>query len=168
MSYFQAMAVNLAFFGAYALVSLPAGALVRKIGYQKGIVAGLVVAALGCFLLMAAADIKLYMVFLFALFVLASGITVLQVSANPYVSRLGPEHTASGRLTLTQAFNSLGTTLAPAFGAILILSVATLGSAELANMSQQQLSEYRFGTGPGGAATLYDTGQCFTVTGRCI
>lgn len=143
LSYFQAMAVNLAFFGAYALVSLPAGALVRKIGYQKGIVAGLVVAALGCFLLMAAADIKLYMVFLFALFVLASGITVLQVSANPYVSRLGPEHTASGRLTLTQAFNSLGTTLAPAFGAILILSVATLGSAELANMSQQQLSEYR-------------------------
>ena len=124
LSYTQAMLVQFCFFGAYFIVSIPAGSLVSRIGYRKGIVTGLSIAALGCLLFYPAAAIEAYWVFLFALFVLASGITILQVSANPYVSALGPEKTASSRLTMTQAFNSLGTTVAPFFGAWLIFSGA--------------------------------------------
>ncbi|MCV2884522.1 sugar MFS transporter [Aestuariibacter sp. AA17] len=142
LNYFQAMAVNLAFFGAYALVSYPAGALVKRIGYQNGIVTGLAIAATGCVIFASAADIQRYAVFLIALFVLASGITVLQVAANPYVTKLGEPSTASSRLTMTQAFNSLGTTVAPSFGAILILSVAAVSSAELALMTDVELAQY--------------------------
>ncbi|WP_448566523.1 sugar MFS transporter [Thalassotalea ganghwensis] len=122
LSYTQAMLIQFCFFGAYFIVSLPAGALVSKIGYQRGIVAGLAIASFGCFLFYPAAQMGIYAIFLIALFVLAAGITVLQVSANPYVSILGPEKTASSRLTMTQAFNSLGTTVAPFFGAWLIFS----------------------------------------------
>jgi FHS family L-fucose permease-like MFS transporter len=121
LSYTQAMLVQFCFFGAYFLVSLPAGKIVKQLGFQKGIVVGLVIAALGCFAFYPAAAMHSYPVFLFALFILASGITLLQVSANPYVSILGKAETASSRLTLTQAFNSLGTTIAPFFGALLIL-----------------------------------------------
>lgn len=123
LSYVQAMLVQLCFFGAYFIVSLPAGALIRRIGYQKGAVAGLLTAAAGCALFYPAA-MGGYGLFLFAFFVLASGITVLQVAANPYVTVLGPARTASSRLTLTQAFNSLGTTIGPAMGGLLILSAA--------------------------------------------
>lgn len=122
LSYTQAMMVQFCFFGAYFIVSLPAGALVAKIGYQRGIVTGLTIASIGCLLFYPAAQLGIYAVFLLALFVLASGITILQVSANPYVNVLGPEKTAPARLTLTQAFNSLGTTVAPFFGAWLIFS----------------------------------------------
>ena len=125
LSYAQSMLVQFCFFGAYFLVSLPAGKLVKKMGYQKGIVIGLVIAALGCLLFYPAASLHSYPVFLAALFVLASGITVLQVSANPYVTLLGAKETASSRLTMTQAFNSLGTTIAPYFGALLILNEVT-------------------------------------------
>lgn len=125
LNYMQSMLVQFCFFGAYFLVSLPAGNLVKKLGYQKGIVAGLIVAAIGCLLFYPAASSHSYPVFLGALFVLASGITILQVSANPYVTLLGPTETASSRLTLTQAFNSFGTTIAPYFGALLILGEAT-------------------------------------------
>ncbi|MBU2881155.1 sugar MFS transporter [Psychrosphaera sp. B3R10] len=125
LNYMQSMLVQFCFFGAYFIVSLPAGNLVKKLGYQKGIVAGLVVAACGCLLFYPAASSHSYPVFLGALFVLASGITILQVSANPYVTLLGPSETASSRLTLTQAFNSFGTTIAPYFGALLILGQAT-------------------------------------------
>lgn len=121
LSYSQAMLVQFCFFGAYFLVSLPAGYLVKKLGFQKGIVLGLVIAAAGCFSFYPAAAMHSYPVFLGALFILASGITLLQVSANPFVSLLGNSETASSRLTLTQAFNSLGTTIAPFFGAFLIL-----------------------------------------------
>ncbi|MBT1444996.1 sugar MFS transporter [Shewanella sp. JM162201] len=130
LSYAQAMLIQFCFFGAYFLVSVPAGVLVKRLGYQKGIVVGLLTAALGCALFYPAAAYATYGLFLGALFVLASGITVLQVAANPYVTALGPVETASSRLTLTQAFNSLGTTLAPSFGALLILSVAVGASAE--------------------------------------
>ncbi|MFT7722886.1 MAG: sugar MFS transporter [Roseateles sp.] len=123
LSYVQAMMVQFCFFGAYFVVSLPAGALIRRIGYQKGAVAGLLVAAGGCALFYPAASSG-YGLFLFAFFVLASGITILQVAANPYVTVLGPARTASSRLTLTQAFNSLGTTIGPAIGGVLILSSA--------------------------------------------
>lgn len=125
LNYMQSMLVQFCFFGAYFLVSLPSGNLVKKLGYQKGIVVGLVVAAIGCLLFYPAASSHSYPVFLGALFVLASGITILQVSANPYVTLLGPAETASSRLTMTQAFNSFGTTIAPYFGALLILNQAT-------------------------------------------
>lgn len=122
LSYTQAMLVQFCFFGAYFVVSVPAGMLVGRIGYQSGIVTGLLVAGAGCLLFYPAASIQVYGLFLFALFVLASGITILQVAANPYVSVLGKPETASSRLTMTQAFNSLGTTVAPFFGAWLIFS----------------------------------------------
>ena len=139
LSYSQAMLVQFCFFGAYFLVSLPAGAIVKKLGYQKGIVLGLVIAAIGCLCFYPAASMHSYAVFLMALFVLASGITLLQVSANPYVSMLGDAKTASSRLTMTQAFNSLGTTVAPFFGAFLILnqaaeSMSAKSSAEAVQM----------------------------------
>ncbi|MBQ4857499.1 sugar MFS transporter [Pseudoalteromonas sp. MMG007] len=125
LTYVQAMLVQFCFFGAYFLMSLPSGYIVKKLGYKKGIVVGLLIAALGCVLFYPAAAMHNYPVFLFALFVLASGITLLQVSANPYVSLLGSPKTASSRLTLTQAFNALGTTVAPTFGAFLILDSAS-------------------------------------------
>jgi len=124
LTYTEAMMVQFCFFGAYFLVSLPSGFIVKKLGFQKGIVLGLIVAAIGCALFYPAASMHSYPVFLFALFVLASGITLLQVSANPYVSLLGKPETASSRLTMTQAFNALGTTVAPFFGAYLILDHA--------------------------------------------
>ncbi|WP_237062025.1 MULTISPECIES: sugar MFS transporter [Microbulbifer] len=131
LNYTQAMLVQFCFFGAYFLISLPAGKLVGAIGYQRGIVVGLSVAVVGCLLFVPAERLQVYTLFLIALFVLASGITILQVSANPYVTALGDEKSAASRLTMTQAFNSLGTTVAPFFGAFLILSVAGIGSGEL-------------------------------------
>ena len=130
LSYTQAMLIQFCFFGAYALVSLPAGKLLERIGYQRGIVAGLAIAGLGCWIFWPAAATLSYPFFLGALFILASGITILQVSANPYVSALGDTRTASSRLTLTQAFNSLGTTVGPLFGGLLILTVAGVGLTE--------------------------------------
>ncbi len=131
LTYLQAMLVQFCFFGAYFIVSLPAGALIRKIGYQNGAVTGLMIAAGGCALFYPASQGG-YGMFLFAFFVLASGITILQVAANPYVTVLGPARLASSRLTLTQAFNSLGTTVAPALGGILILSTVALSADQLA------------------------------------
>ena len=124
LTYVQAMLVQFCFFGAYFVVSLPAGMLIKRIGYQNGAVTGLVIAAMGCALFYPVA-VSGYAVFLLAFFVLAAGITILQVAANPYVTVLGDAKTASSRLTLTQAFNSLGTTIAPALGGMLILSAAT-------------------------------------------
>lgn len=132
LNYTQAMLIQFCFFGAYFLVSIPAGYLVKKAGYQRGIVIGLLIAAVGCLMFYPAADAQVYALFLLALFVLASGITILQVAANPYVTALGKAETASSRLTMTQAFNSLGTTVAPWFGGLLILAAATaeVGTAE--------------------------------------
>jgi FHS family L-fucose permease-like MFS transporter len=122
LSFSQANLINLCFFGAYFLMSIPAGKLVARLGYKKGMLLGFVVAAMGAFLFYPAAAQRAYGLFLGALFVLASGITLLQVAANPYVAILGPPESASSRLSLTQAFNSLGTTLAPLLGSALILS----------------------------------------------
>jgi FHS family L-fucose permease-like MFS transporter len=122
LSFAQANLINLCFFGAYFLMSIPAGKLVARVGYKRGMLLGFVVAAIGAFLFYPAAAQRAYGLFLGALFVLASGITLLQVAANPYVAILGPPESASSRLTLTQAFNSLGTTLAPILGTALILS----------------------------------------------
>jgi FHS family L-fucose permease-like MFS transporter len=142
LSYVQAMLVQFCFFGAYFIVSVPAGALIRRVGYQTGAVVGLLIAAAGCALFYPASKSG-YGLFLFAFFVLASGITILQVAANPYVTVLGPASTASSRLTLTQAFNSLGTTIAPYVGGILILSGAAVGADRLAAMNATELAAYR-------------------------
>ena len=139
LSYSEAMLVQFCFFTAYFIVSLPAGALVKKLGYQKGIVLGLVIAAIGCLCFYPAASLHSYPVFLMALFILASGITLLQVSANPYVSLLGDAKTASSRLTMTQAFNALGTTVAPFFGAYLILNEAAGAISEQASAESVQM-----------------------------
>jgi FHS family L-fucose permease-like MFS transporter len=144
LTYVQAMMVQFCFFGAYFIVSLPAGALIRRIGYQNGAVAGLVLAAAGCALFYPAANSG-YALFLFGFFVLAAGITILQVAANPFVTVLGDARNASSRLTLTQAFNSLGTTVAPALGGILILSGSVLGATELAQRTQAEQAAYRAG-----------------------
>jgi FHS family L-fucose permease-like MFS transporter len=121
LTYVQAMLVNMAFFSGYFLLSVPAGALIRRTGYKAGAVIGLAVCAAGAALFYPAANSG-FALFLFALFVLAAGITVLQVSANPYVTVLGKPATASSRLNLTQSFNSLGTFVGPPIGGVLILS----------------------------------------------
>jgi FHS family L-fucose permease-like MFS transporter len=135
LTYAEAAVVQFVFFFAYFVMSMPSGVIVRKIGYKIGIVIGLLVAGLGCALFYPAASIQSYPVFLGAFFVLASGITLLQVAANPYVAILGKPETASARLNLTQAFNSLGTTIAPWFGSALILSVAIKSADEIAKMA---------------------------------
>ena len=139
----QASLVQSAFFASYFIFSLPAGRLVELIGYKKSMVAGLLVMAAGALLFIPAASAPSYPLFLGALIVLAAGITTLQVSANPYVSVLGPERTASSRLNLAQAFNSLGTTIAPYLGSILILSAAPKTMEQVRAMSASALQAYR-------------------------
>jgi FHS family L-fucose permease-like MFS transporter len=139
LNYVQAMLVQFCFFGAYAIVSLPAGALIRKIGYQSGAVTGLVIAAAGCALFYPA-SMSGYALFLLGFFVLAAGITILQVAANPYVTVLGDPRTASSRLSLTQAFNSLGTTIAPILGGVLILSAGAQQVSEAASVQKPYLA----------------------------
>nr|WP_162039288.1 sugar MFS transporter [Undibacterium sp. YM2] len=146
LSYVQATLVQFCFFGAYFIVSIPAGMLIRKIGYQHGAVTGLVIAASGCAMFYPA-SMGSYALFLLAFFILASGITILQVAANPYVTVLGEARTASSRLTLTQAFNSLGTTVAPVLGGILILSGAALTAAEIAQLPASEQISYRASAG---------------------
>ncbi|MGB1402720.1 MAG: sugar MFS transporter [Porticoccaceae bacterium] len=125
LNYTQAMLVQFCFFGAYFIVSPFAGKLIDKVGYQQGIVLGLLTTAAGCLLFYPSASVNMYALFLFAFFVLASGITILQVAANPYVAALGPEKTAASRLNLAQAANSFGTTVGPIVGSILILGAVT-------------------------------------------
>ena len=143
LNYAQAMLVQFVFFGAYFVMSLPAGKLLSRIGYPAAITTGLVIAGIGALLFVPAATLMSYGFFLGALFVLASGITLLQVAANPYVSLMGDPKYASSRLTLAQALNSLGTTLGPLFGGALILSAAVLGTAELAKLPAPELAAYR-------------------------
>ncbi|HSZ24405.1 MAG TPA: sugar MFS transporter, partial [Cytophagaceae bacterium] len=122
LSYWQVNLINLCFFGAYGIMSIPGGKLVQKYGYKQIMIAGFFIAAFGCAMFFLAAEIRVYGLFLGALFILASGITLLQVAGNPYVSVLGNPETSSSRLTLTQALNSLGTTIAPYLGTRVILS----------------------------------------------
>ncbi len=143
LSYARAMLVQFAFFSAYFLFSIPWSKVVAAIGYQKTMVSGLLSMACGAFLFVPAASAASYPLFLTALILLAAGITGLQVSANPYVVALGKPETASSRLNLTQAFNALGTTLAPLLGGLLILSAAPLAASELRELSPQALHLYR-------------------------
>jgi FHS family L-fucose permease-like MFS transporter len=143
LNYTEVMLVQFCFFTAYFIVSLPSGIIVEKIGYKRGIIVGLITAGIGCLFFYPAAGLRSYPMFLVALFILASGITLLQVAANPYVVLLGKPETASSRLTLTQAFNSLGTTVAPYFGSLLILSVAVKSTEEIQKLNPSQLTAYQ-------------------------
>jgi FHS family L-fucose permease-like MFS transporter len=131
-----------AFFVAYFVFSLPAGWLISKVGYKKGIVIGLLTMSAGCLLFYPASSERIFAVFLLAFFTLAGGITILQVAANPYVAVLGPEEKASSRLNLSQAFNSLGATIAPIIGAAYLLSDKILTSVEIGNLSVADKDAY--------------------------
>ena len=141
LNYGQALLVQSAFFGAYLLISLPAAAIVRKAGYMRTASIGLLLMTAGCLMFVPASQSGKFGVFLTALFVLAAGITVIQVVANPLISLLGPPRTASSRLTFAQAFNSLGTTLFPYFGSILILG--SLARVDPSTLSGATLDAYR-------------------------
>jgi len=144
LNYAEVMLVQFCFFSAYFVFSIPSGKIIERIGYQKMMVAGLMTMGLGALLFIRAASVPSFPLFLAALIILAAGITALQVSANPYVAVLGPERTASSRLNLTQAFNSLGTTVAPYFGGLLILGAAIPKTAEeLKTLAPPALHVYR-------------------------
>jgi FHS family L-fucose permease-like MFS transporter len=141
LSYAQAMLVQSAFFAAYFIVSLPAAAIVRRVGYMRAAVAGLVTMIAGCLLFIPAASSGIFITFLLALFVLAAGITIVQVVANPLISMLGAPSTASSRLTFAQAFNSLGTAVFPYVGAVVILG--SLTNMDHTALSGEALALYR-------------------------
>jgi FHS family L-fucose permease-like MFS transporter len=143
LNYTKVMFINSAFFGSYFLFAVPAGKLIEKIGYKRTMVVGLLVMAVGALLFVPAANVPSFGLFLGALIVLAAGVTALQVAANPYVTVLGPARTASSRLNLTQAFNSLGTTIAPYIGGMLILAAAPLSAVALGKLSGPALLAYR-------------------------
>ena len=143
LSYARVMLVQFAFFSAYFFFSLPWSRFVNRIGYQRTMVVGLLTMACGAFLFLPAASAASFPLFLTALLVLATGITGLQVAANPYVTLLGKPATASSRLDFTQAFNSLGTTVAPKLGGLLILSTVPLAVEQLRQLAPQALQAYR-------------------------
>ncbi len=143
LSYVQASLIQLAFFGSYFLFAQPAGKLVEWVGYQRTMVIGLLTMGAGALLFVPAATSAKYALFLFAEVVIAAGVTVLQVAANPYVTILGPPETASSRLNLTQAFNTLGDTVAPYIGGMLILGVTTAAVSGAAPLQGAALNAYR-------------------------
>src|ERR1700744_3713585 len=131
LNYTRVMLINSAFFGSDCVFAIPAAKVIEKIGYKKTMVLGLFIMALGAVLFVPAANVPSFELFLGALIVLAAGVPALQVAANPYVTVLGPARTASSRLNLTQAFNSLGTTVAPYVGGLLILAAAPISAEQL-------------------------------------
>ena len=141
LNYFQAMLVQSAFFAAYFVIGLPGAALVKRLGYMRSAVAGLLTMMAGCLLFIPASQTAVYIVFLFALFVLASGVVIVQVVSNPLISLLGPAKTAPSRLTFAQAFNSLGTTVFPAAGSVLILG--SLAGVNASDLTGAALDAYR-------------------------
>jgi FHS family L-fucose permease-like MFS transporter len=150
LNYTRIMLIQFSFFSAYFVFSLPSAQLIEWIGYKWAMVTGLFTMGMGAFLFIPAASIASYPLFLTALIVLAAGMTILQVSANPYVAVLGPPETASSRLNLTQAFNSLGTTIAPYLGGMIILTaipstdaVRQLSGAALQAFRVQQASSVK-------------------------
>jgi len=143
LNYTQIMLLQFTFFSAYFLMSQPSAKLISWLGYSRSVVTGLAVMGVGALLFLPAAAVPSYVLFLGALFVLASGMTVLQVAANPYVAVLGPPETASSRLNLAQAFNSLGTTIGPYLGGMFILSAVHKSAADLQAMNPDQLQAHR-------------------------
>jgi len=130
LNYTQTTLIESVWFIAYFFASIPSAKLIEHVGYKRSMVVGLLIMAVGALMMIPAARLPSYAVVLTALFVIASGITLLQVAANPYVAVIGPPQTASARLNLVQAFNSMGTTFAPLFGGYLILSRSTSGNIE--------------------------------------
>jgi MFS transporter, FHS family, L-fucose permease len=143
LGYARVMLIQFAFFSPYFLFSVLWSRIVNRIGYQRTMVVGLLTMAVGAFLFLPAASAASYPLFLTALMILAAGIAGLQVAANPYVVVLGKPKTASSRLVLTQAFNALGTTIAPKIGGLLILSAAPLAIEQLRELAPQALQAYR-------------------------
>jgi FHS family L-fucose permease-like MFS transporter len=143
LNYAEVMLVQFVFFTGYFVFAMPAGKVVQWLGYKWTMVTGLLVMALGALLFIPAASLPSFPFFLAALVIVAAGMTALQVSANAYVAILGSPQTASSRLNLAQAFNSLGTFVAPYFGSFLILSTAALSAAEVAKLSAPALHDYR-------------------------
>jgi MFS transporter, FHS family, L-fucose permease len=141
LSYADAMTVQSAFFGAYFIISLPAAAVVRRIGYMRSAVVGLLLMMIGCLFFIPASSSGLFQMFLIALFIVAAGITVVQVVANPLISLLGPPGTAHSRLTFAQAFNSLGTTIFPYVGSAVILG--SLSRVDPKTLTGGALMSYR-------------------------
>lgn len=143
LSYAKVMLIQFAFFSAYFIFSIPSAKLIDWVGYKRTMVVGLMTVGVGALLFLPAATAASYVLFLGALMVLAAGITALQVAANPYVAVLGPERTSSSRLNLTQAFNSLATTIGPYLGGMLILSANPKTMEEVRQMPAQALQAYR-------------------------
>lgn len=143
LNYTKSILIQFTFFTAYFLVATPAAKVIAWIGYKKTIVMGLAVMGCGALLFLPAAAAPSYALFLGALFILASGMTFLQVAANPYVAVLGPPEKSSSRLNLAQAFNSLGTTIGPYLGGMLILSAKVTSSADMQAMTPDQLQAHR-------------------------
>src|SRR5579862_9616843 len=139
---FQSSLIQTAFFGGYFLAALPAGWLMERIGYRKGILVGLGTCALGALLFIPAASIRTYSFFLFALFVMACGQGVLEVAANPYVTILGLSESSERRLNFAQSFNAVGAWVTPYIGNIFILSGIEYSAAALATMTTDQLDAY--------------------------
>ena len=139
LTYVQAMLIQFCFFTAYAIMSIPMGHLVGKIGYKNGVIGGFLLTAVGCLLFYPAADSQSYPTFLGALFILASGVTLLQVAGNPYVTLLAKPGKESATLTLVQAFNSLGTTIAPIIGAHFILADAAQKASKAEQIASVQI-----------------------------
>jgi FHS family L-fucose permease-like MFS transporter len=140
---FQSSFIQIAFFGGYFIAAFPAGRLMERIGYKKGILTGLFLCATGALLFLPAAASGLYGFFLFSLFVMACGQSFLEVAANPYVTTLGPPESAERRLNLTQSFNAVGAVLTPVIGAAFILTTTEYSPSQLALLSPTQLGAYR-------------------------
>src|SRR6195256_5711748 len=140
---FRSSLIQTAFFGGYFLAALPAGWLMEKIGYKRGILVGLLTCAVGALLFIPAASIRLYAFFLFALFVMACGQGVLEVAANPYVTILGPPESSERRLNLAQSFNAVGAVVTPFIGAAFILSALEYSRAQLTTMPPTEIAAYR-------------------------
>jgi len=143
LNYTKVMLVQFAFFSAYFIFSIPAAKVIDTIGYKRTMVAGLLTMGVGAFLFLPAASAPSFPLFLGALMVLAAGITALQVAANAYVAVLGPAETASSRLNLAQAFNSLGTTIGPYVGGLFILGTTAVSAESIKHMSADALQAYR-------------------------
>src|SRR5215813_5460017 len=140
---FQSSFIQVAFFGGYFLGALPAGWLMEKIGYKGGILTGLLICATVALLFVPASIIGAYSFFLFALFVMSSGQSFLEVCANPYVAVLGPPESSERRLNFAQSFNAVGAVITPFLGAMFILSGIEYTPAQLAGMTAQELAAYR-------------------------
>src|SRR6202163_954341 len=139
----QSSLIQAAFFGGYFLAALPAGWLMERIGYKKGILSGLMICATGALLFIPAASSLLYVFFLFALFVMACGQSFLEVAANPYVTILGPPESSERRLNLAQSFNAVGAVVTPFIGAAFILSALEYSREKLTAMTPTEMAAYR-------------------------